>query len=64
MEARGGSGVVPLAAGVPPEVSGWPGVPRVEVRSEAAEVGVSLLKSNFTGGMLKGSPGAKGEGTG
>eukprot|EP00969_Alexandrium_andersonii_P277527 12266852-Alexandrium_andersonii.AAC.1 len=64
IEASGGSDVMSLAAGIPPEVSGWPGVPRMEVRSEAGGVGVGLLKSNFTGGMLKGSPGVKGEGTG
>eukprot|EP00969_Alexandrium_andersonii_P100203 4420161-Alexandrium_andersonii.AAC.1 len=64
IEARGGSDVMSLAAGIPPEVSGWPRVPRVEVRSEAGKVGVGLLEGNFAGGMLKGSPGVKGEDTG
>eukprot|EP00969_Alexandrium_andersonii_P226506 10002620-Alexandrium_andersonii.AAC.1 len=64
VEARGGSDLASLAAGISPEVSGWPGVPRMEVRSEAEEVGVGLLESNFAGGMLEGSPGVKGEGTG
>eukprot|EP00969_Alexandrium_andersonii_P150420 6651550-Alexandrium_andersonii.AAC.1 len=55
---------MPLATGIPPEVSGWPGVPRMEVRSKAGEMSVGLLEGNLTGGMLKGGPGVKGEDTG
>eukprot|EP00969_Alexandrium_andersonii_P114480 5060520-Alexandrium_andersonii.AAC.1 len=30
VKARGGLGIVSLAAGIPPEVCRWPGVPGVE----------------------------------
>eukprot|EP00969_Alexandrium_andersonii_P191362 8452910-Alexandrium_andersonii.AAC.1 len=56
VKARGGRDLMPLAAGIPPNMGRRFGVPCVKVWGKVREVCPGLVEGRAYGGVLEGSP--------